>query len=841
MDTMKHEILKDWLEIDFYYIANRLNFIAKKKTVDEDLIYKTIRWLDYESIMARQPQINYIITIVGLMWEHVDRKHYDLRPLVIKFLSRIGYPTSAIICDKEFNDNNCSFSKLNSWLDELVLTMYQSANEVIILNHCYLLTDFQKQIWNSLENDKILGISAPTSAGKSFVILLYLIKKLSSEFIDVLYIVPTLSLINQVTEDFNRIVKKFKIDNCIITNNFVLDSYEQHKLVYVLTQEKAMEALVKYENSFSKRLILVADEIQNIERMTEDDDERAKILFDTLLELGHKDNVIQIIISGPRIDNISNVGKCIFGENTISHITKISPVINLTYSIKKNNANYYLKQYCPLTDSPIIKKIENASIIKGYGKIRLSDDYLFFLDKFVDNIGTGTQNIIFASTSKSARKIATRLKSSCITPEYELIKYYKDTVHDNYSLCNTLLNGVAYHHGKLPMHVRRTLEKAIHDNKVSKIVCTTTLLQGVNLPAQNIFIRNPHLYLKKRNNSPELTAYEMANLRGRAGRLLKEFIGRTFVLDEDSFYNTKEFENDTFFGDITKVLPTGYEKIFQDNHNRIEDSLLGNNYVGTENKDYGYLISYIRQNVLRYGDKAQSKLSKVGIGLTPEQIAAINSKLNLLTIPKRICYQNRYWDPLVLNFIYNNFKGTSPNTPYDPNANKQLSIMLSYLRDTPETSILFEKNIPRKYRKGPSFYIMINLCIKWAQGVELKELLAKAYYKEDEDKIDETIDLLQATISFKIPHLLKPIFDIKNPKSIFISCMRTGATSTTARTMIEMGIARETALYLYNHYFKSISLSGNTTTDYEKAIRDTLKNIYSILPYWIQIQLDYLL
>jgi len=191
--------------------------------------------------------------------------------------------------------------------------------------------------------------------------------------------------------------------------------------------------------------------------------------------------------------------------------------------------------------------------------------------------------------------------------------------------------------------------------------------------------------------------------------------------------------------------------------------------------------------------------------------------------------------------IYNNFKGTSPNTPYDPNANKQLSIMLSYLRDTPETSILFEKNIPRKYRKGPSFYIMINLCIKWAQGVELKELLAKDYYKEDEDKIDETIDLLQATISFKIPHLLKPIFDIKNPKSIFISCMRTGATSTTARTMIEMGIARETALYLYNHYFKSISLSGNTTTDYEKAIRDTLKNIYSILPYWIQIQLDYLL
>ena len=34
----------------------------------------------------------------------------------------------------------------------------------------YLLTDYQKQIWDSMDNDKVLGISAPTSAGKAFVI-----------------------------------------------------------------------------------------------------------------------------------------------------------------------------------------------------------------------------------------------------------------------------------------------------------------------------------------------------------------------------------------------------------------------------------------------------------------------------------------------------------------------------------------------------------------------------------------------------------------------------------------------------------------------------------------------
>lgn len=45
-------------------------------------------------------------------------------------------------------------------------------------------------------------------------------------------------------------------------------------------------------------MILVADEIQNIERIKEETDERAKILFDTLMEFRYKNNVEQIIISG---------------------------------------------------------------------------------------------------------------------------------------------------------------------------------------------------------------------------------------------------------------------------------------------------------------------------------------------------------------------------------------------------------------------------------------------------------------------------------------------------------------------------------------------------------------
>lgn len=173
------------------------------------------------------------------------------------------------------------------------------------------------------------------------------------------------------------------------------------------------------------------------------------------------------------------------------------------------------------------------------------------------------------------------------------------------------------------MHVRRTLEKAIADKKINTVVCTTTLLQGVNLPAQNVFIRNPHLYVKKQKESSELTNYEMANLRGRAGRLLKDYIGRTFVMDEDEFIDSEGYEQLELFEDVTKELPSGYEQKFEEYKDFIEEALDNNTPVDATMKKYRYIISYIRQSVLKYGAESRGRMKNVGIKLTQKQVAQL--------------------------------------------------------------------------------------------------------------------------------------------------------------------------------------------------------------------------
>lgn len=843
MKGKKKDILEKWLKIEFYSVANKARLISKKQDVDEELLYDTIRCLDYETIMEKNPSVNYVITIIGLLWEHVNHEKYDIRPIIVKFLSRIGYPTSAIICDKDFDSDECSFSHLPSWIDEVMTTMHQDKNEVEVCGNKFLLTDFQKKIWESMDRDKLIGISAPTSAGKSFVILLKLVERLSKENLDIVYIVPTLSLVNQVTEDFNRELKKMQVSSCRIYNSFDKEKYNDCSNIYVLTQEKAIAAFADTEEPFSKKMILVVDEIQNIERIKEDTDERAKILFDTLTEFRYKSNVIQIIISGPRIEKIDEVGKGIFGAEASNLTTLISPVVNLTYSIEKLGGKFYFKQYCTLNEQPIVEEIDNANYIKGYGQKGYTDQYLAYLDNFISSVGKDAQNIIFAPTSKGARKIALSLHGNQIEVEKELIDYYRSTIHENYALCTVMENGIAFHHGKLPMHVRRTMEKAIAEKKIKNVVCTTTLLQGVNLPAQNIFIRNPHLYTKKMKTSAELTNYEMANLRGRAGRLLKDFVGRTYVMDENEFVDTDGYEQLELFEEVTKELPSNYEKKYEEYKEYIEDALDNNKPVDSTMQKYGYLISYIRQSVLRYGNESRQKMKDVGITLTQKQVAAIIMKLDEISVPREVCLKNRYWDPLVLDIVYNDFTGEMPLTPFEKGAKEKINKALRFLRDTEETFNMYNRYVPSKYQNGKMRSILLTLCMKWSKENALKDILNDKRYEGEEgcDNIDETIELLENTISFGIPLLLKPVFDIKNPDSSVLACMQTGAFNVTTRTMIEMGIARETAIYLFQNILLNVDISRTGKDELETLIRTAIKENYDKLPYWIKVQVEFLI
>src|SRR3546814_889811 len=80
----------------------------------------------------------------------------------------------------------------------------------------------------------------------------------------------------------------------------------------------------------------------------------------------------------------------------------------------------------------------------------------------------------------------------------------------------------------MPTQIRQAVETAVVDGDIDFLVCTSTLLQGVNLPAKNVFMCKP----EKGDDIP-LESVDFWNLAGRAGRLLKEFQGNIFLIDYD--------------------------------------------------------------------------------------------------------------------------------------------------------------------------------------------------------------------------------------------------------------------------------------------------------------------
>lgn len=112
---------------------------------------------------------------------------------------------------------------------------------------------------------------------------------------------------------------------------------------------------------------------------------------------------------------------------------------------------------------------------------------------------------------------------------------------------------------------------------------------------------------------------------------------------------------------------------------------------------------------------------------------------------------------------------------------------------------------------------------------------------EGADNIDNTIELLQNTISFNLPLLLKPLYDMKQPESPFLKCVQVGAFGVVERCMIEMGIPRESALFLYKEIFGGKEIKVEHRLELEQIIREKIRLEYKNIPYWIRVQLDFLI
>jgi hypothetical protein len=117
-------------------------------------------------------------------------------------------------------------------------------------------------------------------------------------------------------------------------------------------------------------------------------------------------------------------------------------------------------------------------------------------------------------------------------------------------LVDALAKGVGYHHGRLPRAVASALVRAFNRGDFKVLLCTSTLIEGVNTAAKSVFIWDKEI------DGKNVDFFTFANIRGRAGRMGHHYVGKVFYFhpQPDEEENEVEVPGLGSGGNIDEIL-----------------------------------------------------------------------------------------------------------------------------------------------------------------------------------------------------------------------------------------------------------------------------------------------
>lgn len=802
------------------------------ESISYDLVPDLVRAIDELSWSTESTHHRLAIQLIALTWEHSPQAlQNDLREFFVVSLSRLGVAPATVMVDEEFRRSG-HYSPFESFSASLATLSLQLPEKVTVGCLEYQLTKFQKRAFDAIAKNRLTGLSAPTSAGKSYAIYLSVVSVAISNSAPIVYIVPTVSLLNQVSEDLRNMFRRHGLNEWAVANAYTTS---RPQCVFVLTQERAIVAIDAGLSTVDLAMLIV-DEVQNLERVTSESDLRSKILYDFMQEIRATANVERIVLSGPRLDNVGMVGSDIFGVDSAEERAVESPVANLTYAIERVGDGFLLNQYRESIGSRSSIKVTSTEVVRGTGQSTYTDDFYAYLIHIVESLGDRSRNLIFSPTTEQARRTAQKLSAfprpACDDGLQSLSDYLANSIHPGHTLVQTVRAGVAFHSGKVPPHARLAIEQAFSDGLLKDVVCTTTLMQGVNLPADVVLIRNPKLYARKTSeNGAELSAYEFANLRGRAGRLLKHFVGRTVVLDEGSF--KQEDGQGDLFGEANKTLRLGYGELFEENQAEVLAEL---HSPGSSEADAAkFIASHIRQIALRHDSAAMQRLTAVGIGIDAELLARVKRGVEGLTVPKQVLLSNRYWDPFDLQQISDQLAGGQvsqlPKDVWEKNVASRVAELVDF-------QWAVSPNYFRRYLGSASSnkfsYLVAKSAESWGRETPLRTIIEERHFSGDIDsQIDNQVALIYRQIVYGLTALLKPIAELQGSGAALLASFESGVYHPATQFMTSLGLYRETAVQVRRKLLPQVRANE---ADLERVVVDRVTSGIDKLDPWTSRQ-----
>lgn len=333
----------------------------------------------------------------------------------------------------------------------------------------------QSRIYDHLVNGRSVALSAPTSFGKSLLIDAVIA---AGVYTNVLVVVPTLALIDETRR---RLTERFADQWKVITHH---SQRPLERNIYVLTAERVVEFDPLPPIDF-----FVIDEFYKLSP-ERDNDDRCTTLNQVLYRLLKLNKPFYLL--GPNIEDVPEELK------NSHHCTFIK-------SDYKTVASEVIRVPSDGEDIPAL-----VDLVRG----QLREPTLIFC-RSPQRVGEVTRALleagVTAPTPDRVRPAADWLAAN---------------FHRDWTVVRALQSGIGVHHGGLPRWLGQYQVRLFNDDAIRFLVCTSTLIEGVNTKAKNVVI------FDKTINRKNFDFFTFNNIRGRAGRMFQHYVGHVYLFHD---------------------------------------------------------------------------------------------------------------------------------------------------------------------------------------------------------------------------------------------------------------------------------------------------------------------
>ncbi|QLC34351.1 DEAD/DEAH box helicase [Halarchaeum sp. CBA1220] len=676
-----------------------------------------------------------------------------------------------------------------------------------------ILSSFQKEILDALNAEKDVAISGPTSSGKSFILRKYIERKLDQgEDFEAIYVVPTRALISEVSEKLSGLHDEVEVRTGAYFEEESSGNSEVKHTFLVVTPERCLRLIDNDTRAKIDPHLIFFDEIQNVQ------DGQRGVLFEDIIQLltdSWKDT--QIVAAGPYLESPSDTLRSLSNREVVEIKTAFTPVLQMKAILrfkKEANQSGSRRTVDVILYSPTGEKLRFT--------IPEPDDLTYTtvdtskkraLTTLIDEYGTDSQNLVYAGKTNFAENRAGQIakeRGQKVTSSRidELRQFLRNTIHEDYPLIDYLEKGVAFHHGRVPKIAREEIEDLYRDKEgLDTIVCTSTLLEGVNLPAEKIFLTSAY------RGDDELSELDFQNLVGRVGRVDSKLYGAIYCIEaEDDEWVDDKLEDDT----EETVEPATTQAT--DNPEELISALGQQDLRELDDSAVRYTSVLLRSRYLKPDYNVGNYLQ--GKGLSESEIDSIEGELenslDNVNVPERLLRRNPTVDPLEQDRLYNHVINNPEKWIIAENRNeysydrllritKQLNQIFKFTKDDE-----FDIDPANRETKHGAIVPIVIVANQWLQGESYNTMIKSRRNNEnvpDEDigkSIRNILDLVNDDVRFVLVKYYGMLTDILEESDYelnkwtknFDRMLEMGSMNFAELQLMSQGVDRSVALEL---------------------------------------------